>query len=883
MPLAPMAPAIELSDFSGGWVPRAESVGVPPNAALDAVNVYVDPITGSILTRKGYKRVFDTSSLDGYRLYSAHPYTSRNGTKYIVCVFSNGADATANNIQVWRLRMSDGNFTRIDTAGKAWTLANGRHFGATVDGIFYGGGLGEKIYSWDPERGTPWNADPTTPVYKTWVSQGTAPSGTQLAEDYAFKEADVVTYSGSPYRTRKGIRYDEWTAAGSEEGIYKKGERVSTSYNISSAFTDGTYWRSWECVETHEPAAGNKPGSGSKKWKRVKLPPPLDSDGELNARAWNRVPAAPQTHIAVWHGNRLFARNDVGTGGKQTLLYSRLAKVGDKDNASEEVIGEAGNPQWDPDDWRTGGADGAGFLPFETTDGDPITALVSFGYYLLVFKEHSVHVVAGFNPENWTVRRLADVGAMGSKAAVEHDGFVYFISGEGLYRTDGTTVTHVPGDEKIDTWMRQAIDWSTSTKDIELFSYQGVMWMSVPTDSSQVNNKVVIYDPLNSSFWPFGLSVQTACVQTRNGRDQLFFSSVNKTAQVSYASYDWVGTPYRSKSTKTLSAVTSTNHITNPGFGAGLKALELPLDWFKTDTNKVRSETTRGAARRGAFGVEIQNLRDVGSTAGNHDGYEGLSQIITTGTGTFIIQCDARRRHWEANPEFTPKVKFWASPSGATPLRSGSVYLGDGWHRLWYVFVVPTGNLYNYGVLTAPGTAAQIDNVVLTTASSLSADAGPVPYFDGFAGEDEAQLSTTGCERPYLFQYNHEDAVDADGNFTDDNQLHDYEGRNIGWYLRTAWLTFGVMQEERRIRRLWALVRATASNIGLRTFRNFTERSDDSYTEDVVPTSGVLYHEGLLPDDAYSIQVEVEGNKSPASLLGIALDTEPRRIRFGRR
>jgi hypothetical protein len=883
MPLRPMPATIELSDFTQGWVPKAEEVGVPPEALLGASNVMVDAVTGSVLTRKGYKRVFDTSALDGYRLYTVRPYTDRNGVRYIMCVLGTGFANTANNIQVWRWRVSDGNFVRVDTADRAWLSGNGRHWGTTIDGIYYGGGLQEEMYSYDPTRGTPWDADPGTPDYPEWVEPSSGTSGTERARDYAFKKNDAVVltytkdaveytenfkYRGNIKVDQYGadIRYDEWDV---EVVKYKKGDRVSTKYDVNS---NGAYWRSWECVEGHEPTVGNQPGTGSGFWKKVKASKPVDDDGNMNAKEWNRIPAAPKTNIGVWHGNRLFARDDDGVG-KQTLIYSRLAKVADPDNDAQGVVGKAGDPQWDPDDWRTGGADGAGFIPLETKEGDDITALVSFGYYLLVFKEQSTHVVAGVNPETWTVRQLSNNGCAYVNAAAEHDGWVYFISDEGFFRTDGTAVKRAPGSEKVDAWLRAAIDWSANIKDIEMWSFDGYLWMTLPTERSQVNNKVVLYEPLTASFWPLDLSIQTATVQKRNGRDQLFFSGVNNTGKAAYPSFAWTGAAHASPSTKTLSAVTTTNYITNPNFGGGETQWDMPIGWTRFDTTKVRARVTKAAAHRGQFGVELQNLRDKDSTAGAFAGYEGIYQITGPGAGTYIIQAAVRRRNWQDDPRKKPDVKFVGND--AVTAIAGTQYLGDGWHKVWGVFAVLDGIPRKCGILVGPGATVSFDEAILTTADSLSVNEGPIPYFDGNGGQ--------GGARPYLFQYAHEDAFDAAENWTDDTADAVYAGQNFGWYARTSWLTFGVLQEERRIRRMWALARGNDTLVGIRSFRNFQGVDDGGYSDSVSPKSGVVYHEGQLPEDCHAIQVEVEGNKAPAAFLGVALDTEPRRIRFGRR
>ena len=876
MPLTPMQPTIELSDFSAGLVPKAEEVGVPPNALVAAEDVLVDVVTGTVRTREGYRRVRELgAALDGYRLYAMHPYTTKTGTEYIIAVFSNDTAGAADNIRVHAYNLVNGSWNRIDTAGRVWATANGRHWGATVDGVYYGGAQGDKMYSWD---GTTWNADPGTPVFPTWETITTGnPAANVRRKDYAFKMNDTITYNSQNFQATRDIRFDKWDT---DVKKYKKGDQVSVTYDVDGK---GAYWRSYECVETHEPDNTNKPGSspgaGKGKWKKLQLPTPLDEDGKLNEKSWNRVPDAPKTHIAVEHGNRLFARNDMGMGGKQTLLYSRLAKVGDPDNAGEGVIGEAGDPQWDPDDWRTGGASGAGFQPFETEEGDPITGLVSFGYYLLVFKRFSTHVIAGLNPDTWTVRKLASVGTAYSKAHCEHEGLVYFLSDRGFFVTDGTEVRPAEGSDKMSKWFREAVDWDNEPKDIELWSYQGLVWMTLPSNRGRDNNRVVVYEPLTQSFWPLRIGahgdseggIQTACIARHEGNDHLFFSTVNETGTAVFATYGWTGEEHNSTSVKTLGG-TETNYCRNPSFQS-TNQWDKPTGWQKTNDDFVSAKATKHAARRGKLGMELTNKRKSISLAGPYAGYDGEFHTVALPAGAARVQFFVRRGHWERNAEKTPRFDFFIN--GSQPPATGSRYIGEGWHKVWHNFNA-TGAPQDIGLLAPPGTTLEVDMCIITTGS------GQVNYFDGNGGEATGDNIYVGAQRPYIMRYGHEDAKDTNGNWTDDTQQPVYAGSHINWMVRTAWLTFGAVREERRVRRLWSLVRGNDISIGLRTFINFgASDDDDADVKTIGSDEPVMYHEGTLPQDCHSIQVEVQGDRAPASFLAVALDTEPRRIRFG--
>lgn len=942
MPLQPMPTTIELNDFSQGWVPRGEEIGVPTTALLDVLNLLPDPVTGSLVTRDGYKRVTSTGfgtepTLKGHRVYSLHPYTTKAGVHYLICVLSNDIVGVENNVQVWSLNLDTLAVARIDTADRIWANANGRHWGATVDNIFYGGAEDEVMYSWEPTRATPWNDDPGTPTYPVWAEENTTADTDIRARDYAFKKGQSVTYTYSKnseeitesFSAKRDIRYDKWDDTNRR---YKKGDRVSTNYSpetgplarfeVGANYTMGTiveyegskylaiadafgedlddtdfwqvigtttgaeYWRSFECVERHTPTLDNAPMTGAGKWKKVKLMRPVNDDSHLNEKDWNRVPDAPQTHIAVWHGNRLFARNDHGAGGKQSLVYSRQAKVGDPNNDAPGTVGRVGDPRWDPDDWRAGGADGAGLQPFETKEGDAIQALVSFGTNLLVFKRYTTFVISGTNPDTWTVRPLGQVGCANSRAAVEHEGSVYFISDRGFYKTDGTGIAPADGADKIEGWLREAIKWNftnpgntgkASRRDVEMWSHNGLVWITIPTETGTANSLVLVYDPIGASFWPQAMQVQTAAVHRYDGTDQLFLANVNQTGLV-VPDYSWTGAPNASESIKTVAAVeVDRNRCPNPSFVGTLH--ETPGSWTVTDATKVKARVTAGAARRGSTGLHLSNSRT--GTGGSFGGYEGV-QFITTppDSATVVAQCMVRRAGWEKDPRKKPDVKLLTN---ATPDVPDFLYVGRGWWKVkddTSTIDLPSA----FGILTAPGTSVHVDMFLLSTE-----DDGYHAYFDGYGGEDDYSESgnqlvpilnnPVDADGPHILGYGTEWGLSSAGKQVDDQRAAGYV--SIPWLARTAWMTFGTIREERRIRRLWSLLRGTDIVAGLRTFTNFKGGDSSTYKASVSADQPVIYHEGQLPEDCYSVQVEVEGDSAPAALLGVALDTQPRRVRFG--
>jgi hypothetical protein len=929
MPLRAMPATIELTDWSQGYVPKPDDPGVPPEALLDAMNMVLDPATGTTHSRPGFKRLFDIEGQAGFRIYTLHPYRRMDGKEYIICVLSRDSETGADNIKVMAYDIVANSWTKISPAVE-WNGASGRHWGATIDGAFYGGAEKDPMYRWFPghvargawatgtnyNRGdsvtkggvtytalrdhtshdgtggtidsapdannrharlywtTEWKSDVGTPQdYPEWVEPGVGTtSDTERARDYAFKLGDVVKYNWNSggdnftknFEAKRDIRYDKWDA---DNKKYKKGDKVSTKYDIDSK---GAYWRSWECVETHAPEVANQPGSGGGMWKKVKLSRPMDDDGEINDKDWGEMAAAPQTHIAVWWANRLFARSDK----PQTLLYSRVAKVGQKDNRGKAMIGKAGDPEWDPDDWRARGIGPAGFLPFETPEGDDITALVPYGDYMAVFKRYSTHIISGRDPETWRVRPLGNIGASYVTAACEYEGLVYFISDRGFYVTEGTQISPVPGSEKLNAYIQDALDFDAAIKDVRLFPFGGFLWIVMPRDRSGNPGQVILYHKPTGSFWPLDIQMQAACVQRYQGSDHLFFSTVNDTGVTVGATYTWdePGDKPRSKSERDIGGTVHRNTFLNPNFAA--EEDSRPLDWQPTDEAKVALTVTKAAGRGPKKGLLVSNKRKPDSTAGLFNGWEGFFQDHTDETPPSRWQSIyVRRANWQKHPKKRPQLKYLLdlNPLWVDELvDSNFTYKGNGWWRASVeILVTDEVNEAAKGFLIPPGADYHFDMAMNTTA-----DTG---YFDGNGGTS-ADYLFEGADRPYLMLYDHPEAGDQDDTQDDPGTM-----RPIKWFMRTAWLTFGALQEERRIRRLWGMVRGAGVVVALRSFINFKDTPEGELQTTVQTDVPLDYHEAVLPPDCHSISVSVEGESAPAAVVGVALDTEPRRIRFGRR
>lgn len=134
---------------------------------------------------------------------------------------------------------------------------------------------------------------------------------------------------------------------------------------------------------------------------------------------------------------------------------------------------------------------------------------------------------------------------------------------------------------------------------------------------------------------------------------------------------------------------------------------------------------------------------------------------------------------------------------------------------------------------------------------------------------------TYGSTRSLVYQYDHPTA-----NNQDDTGLDVYAGTGIAWNARMSWWPFGTVRQQRRIRRVWALVRGWA---GLQ----FTIKARRDYSETVVKSTNrtpnvadPVYIEGEWFADSHAVNFELSASSAPATVLGIGVDTQPRRDRY---
>lgn len=870
MTLATAPNLIEVSDFSAGWQPDVEPAALPPNALVDVLNLLPDVGSNTPQVRKGFKRITG-AVVQGYRVEAVHTYNRISGGnegQYLIIVATVGTDNVADNVKVYAHNLGTGVTTLISPALRVFPKGDGRHGGATILGKFYGFPPGGKAYAWSP--GTGWEDDPTTPTFRVWNENGEYDADS-IPHDFAFVKGNEVLYTDPingqrAYSADRRIVYITW-----KSGVdYRKGQRVTRKADWPGA--PGNYRRSFICKKRHDSDATNRPGDGSGSWQTywrlVTLTEPANDDGEVGIQ-WNLIPTAPQTNIVMWHADRLFARYDnVGTIGRSRLQFSPPSKPKKGDDISTLT--------WDPKDWRVGNlkgeaekeGDGGGWEDFRTGDGDGITALWSYGQYLLVFKRKSTWVIAGTNRRTWNKRLVGQVGCIGPRAVCEHEGIVYFVGDEGFYRTDGAQLEEVPGAERIRDWLRAATNWEGSPEgDVQMWSFGGFVWMSVPTNNDKRPSLTIVYNPDTEAFWPTDLKVQAATINRVLGLDQLFFSMPGKVGNYATATYAWLGTPRRSQSTRTILSVTETNLFANPSFEpqAGETPQQATASSGWSGDTDIKFYCSVKAKRRGRLGMVVKNYipkGQVGTYKGLYRNFADTDATQHTVAGYF------RRPDWKKRKKLDYSMVKWSVGSDIAEGNHTFTYIGRGW---WLVSATYTGDAAarDHRFKIEPGRALHVDSV-------LCVKGALVPYFDGDGGEAPGDHNVEGGDWAMVHQYDHADIRDAP---TDDTGAQNYASEPIPWEMQTAWFPFGALREDRRIRRIWSLVRGAVSTT-LRGYRNFDEQVEFEVEQVPSQFDPATFFEGRMMPDAYAVSVGVEGLGAPVGILGVAVDTQPRRVRY---
>lgn len=182
------------------------------------------------------------------------------------------------------------------------------------------------------------------------------------------------------------------------------------------------------------------------------------------------------THLTVFK-ERGWAINSVSTTGFENRLWYSTA-------GNLALWGGVGLPQ---------------NIDIQPGDGDYLVATVPYNDQLIVFKSRKTYVLtADGSPTSWTVRLLNDsIGCTGRGSVKVINGFIYFLSADGVYKTDGTTFQLISDNVRSVTSSNRDYRNPLAVLDVwaAYWDDKYILWMP-----SSTNTQPVVWD-LRSEVW----------------------------------------------------------------------------------------------------------------------------------------------------------------------------------------------------------------------------------------------------------------------------------------------------------------------------------------------------------------------------------------------
>lgn len=183
------------------------------------------------------------------------------------------------------------------------------------------------------------------------------------------------------------------------------------------------------------------------------------------------------------------------------------------------------------------------------------------------------------------------------------------------------------------------------------------------------------------------------------------------------------------------------------------------------------------------------------------------------------------------------------------------------WREMVWISLPKNASYVTYVYDPATSSWWQTNLPVLAAATNRT-DKVPCLYFSS---------GTSKNANAYVWKYGTAD--------TDDDAVTTPQGTTaIAWYLQTAWWPFGLARAQRRIRRVWAVVKGAATYT-LKTYRDWSS-TEASTVDRVVSGSTPVHIEGKWFADSHAVSLKLSGSLAPVDIYGIAVDTEPRRKRY---
>jgi len=271
------------------------------------------------------------------------------------------------------------------------------------------------------------------------------------------------------------------------------------------------------------------------------------------------------------------------------------------------------------------------YVDVDPGNGDFLVSAASFGDQLILFKRFSTWVLyTDGAPAGWSLRKAhATVGCTGRDTPFVIQNFLYFLAGDGVYRTDGTTFEHLsnPVDPAMigvniaftpDTCNRAAAvrwkDWYivrknyTADKLAFVYGWKTQTWTlwDMPSYAGPMiniySNTATTGSGESGNSYPMaigggGASVSSAAMSALVYFDYKYTPSKDQNGQDTYKAYFWELNQYH---TSDGNAVNGAVNGKNIPFQVETKLIDFgePYEWKRVHTVMVDTDPSNSAGNR---------------------------------------------------------------------------------------------------------------------------------------------------------------------------------------------------------------------------------------------------------------------------------------------
>lgn len=188
-----------------------------------------------------------------------------------------------------------------------------------------------------------------------------------------------------------------------------------------------------------------------------------------------------------------------------------VANVQYPESASEsgtELVEHKSRLHWSsqlaPEKWY-----GTDYIDFDPDDGQEITGMVSYGESIMVFKNHSVQLLAG-SSETSFARTVLDskIGTVSPYSVQTIGGMLFFFDRDtGVWEFDGAAFNAV--SDKIRTYLLDGQSYHEAYKACA-FTYRSKYVLSVPWGGATYPNRTFVYDTKTKAWTEYDYGVRDA-------------------------------------------------------------------------------------------------------------------------------------------------------------------------------------------------------------------------------------------------------------------------------------------------------------------------------------------------------------------------------------